>query len=48
MHEIDLDGAERKICHNCVDELWMEGKPKKLKKLQHKTVYRRDESEEDK
>ena len=48
MHAINLDGAERKICHNCVDELWMEGKPKKLKKLQHKTVYRRDESEEDK
>ena len=33
MRAIDLDGAERNICHNCVDELWMGGKTKKLKKL---------------
>ena len=33
MHEINLDGAERKICHNCIEELWMGGKTKKLKKL---------------
>ena len=33
MHEINLDGAERNICHNCVGELWMGGKPKKLKKM---------------
>ena len=46
MHAINLDGAERKICHNCVDELWMGGKPKKLKKMQHSTVYRTDELEE--
>ena len=46
MHEIDLDGVERKICHNCVDELWMGGKPKTLKKVQHSTVYRTYESEE--
>ena len=45
MHEINLDGVERKICHNCVDELWMGVKPKKLKKVQHSTVYRTDESE---
>ena len=37
-HEIDLDGEERKICHNCVDELWMGGKPNKLKKMQHSTM----------
>ena len=47
MHEINLDGAERKIFHNCVDEIWMGGKPDKLKKVQHSTVYRTDESEED-
>ena len=48
MHAIDLDGAKRKICHNCVDDLWMGGKPKKLNMAQHSTVYRTDESEEDK
>ena len=47
MHAINLDGAERKICHNCVDELWMGGKPKKLKKVQHSTVYRTEKLEED-
>ena len=40
MHDIDLDEAERKICHNCVDKIWMGGKPEKLKKVQHSTVYR--------
>ena len=27
MHEINLDGAERNICRDCVDELQMESKP---------------------
>ena len=40
MHEIDLDGAEFNICCNRVDKLWMGGKPDKLKKVQHSTVYR--------
>ena len=44
MYDIDLDGAERKIFHNCVDQIWMGGKPEKLKKVQHSTVYRMDES----
>ena len=48
MHAIDIEGAEWKICHNCVDEIWMGGKPKKLKKVQHITLYRMDESEDDK
>ena len=48
MHVIDLDGAERKICHNCIDEICMGGKTKKLKKVQHSTVYRTDNSKEDK
>ena len=47
MHEIDLDGEERNICHNCVDKLWMEGKPDKLKKVQHSTMYRTEELEKD-
>ena len=40
--------TERKICHNCIDEIWMGGKPKKLKMVQHSTVYIADKSEEDK
>ena len=48
MHEIDLDGAELKICRNCVEKLWMGGKPDKLKKVGHITVYRTNELEEDK
>ena len=47
MHKTDIDGEEQKICHNCVDELWMGGKPQKLNKVQHSTVYRTDESEKD-
>ena len=47
MHEIKLDGAERKICRECVDDLRMGGKPEKLKMVQHSTVYRTDELEED-
>ena len=39
MHEIDLDVAERNICYNCVDKLWMGGQPEKLKKVQHSTLY---------
>ena len=38
MHVINIDGAERNICHNCVDDLCMGGKPKKLKMVQHSTV----------
>ena len=40
MHDIDIDGAERKICHGCVDKIQMVGKPEKLNKVQHSTVYR--------
>ena len=43
MHVVDIYGAERNICHNCVDELWMGSKPNKLKKVQHNTVYKTDE-----
>ena len=47
MHEIELDGTERNICCECVDKLWMGGKPEKLNMVQYSTVYRTDESEED-
>ena len=46
MHEIDLDGAELKICRDCVDELWMGGKPDKLKNLGHSTLYSTEKLEE--
>ena len=48
IYEIILEGAEQNICHNCVDEIWMGGKPEKLKKVQHSTVYRMNELEEEK
>ena len=48
MHEIELDGAERKICCECVDDLRMGGKPEKSNMVQHRTVYRTDELEEGK
>ena len=48
MREIELDGVERKICRECIDDLRMGGKPEKLKMVQHSTVYRTDELEEDK
>ena len=46
VHEIDLDGAELKICRNFVDELWIGGKPEKWKKVQHSTVYITEKLEE--
>ena len=42
IHDIDIVGAERKICRNYVYELWVGGKPEKLEKVQHSTVYRTD------
>ena len=47
MHDIDLDGAELRICCGFVDDIWMGGKPDQLKKVQHITVYRTDKLEED-
>ena len=31
MHDIDLEGVDQKICRNCVDNIWIGGKPEKLK-----------------
>ena len=39
MHEIDIDGAERNICCDCVDGLRMGGKTQKLNKVEHSNVY---------
>ena len=47
MHEIKLDGAERKICRYFVDKLRMGGKPDKLKKVVHSNVYRTEKLDED-
>ena len=47
IHEIKLDGAERKIFCKCIDNLWMGGKPEKLKMVQHSTVYRTEKLEEE-
>ena len=46
MHDIGLEIAGLNICRDCVDKLWMGGKPRKLKKVQHSTVYRTDELED--
>ena len=48
LHDINIDGAELNICCGFVDDIWMGGKHEKLKKLQHRTVYRTDKSEDDK
>ena len=47
MYDIYLDGAEHTICRGCVDNLWMGGKPDKLKKVGHRTVCSTGEQEED-
>ena len=47
MHEIKLDGSERNICRECIDDLWMGGNFEKSKMMQDSTVYRMDELVED-
>ena len=42
MHEINIYGAEQKVCCDFFDELWMGGNPDKLNKVGHSTVYRTD------
>ena len=42
LNYINFDGAERKICCNCVDNLWVQGKSKTLKKVGDRTVYGMD------
>ena len=44
LNYIDFDGEERKICHNCVYEIWVGGKSDTLKKVGDSTVYGTDES----
>ena len=39
---VDFNGTERKICHNCVDELQGQGKSIFLNKLGDSTVYEMD------
>ena len=47
IHEINIDGAERKICRDCVDKLQMGVNPDKLNKVGHRAVYKMKESKED-
>ena len=43
MYDIGLDRAERNICCDFVDKLRMGGKPNRLKKVVHITLYKKDE-----
>ena len=43
MHEIDIDGADQNICHDCVDKLCMGCKPDKLNNMGYSTLYRTEE-----
>ena len=45
MNEINLDGGERNICHDCVEEIRGRGKSETLKMVGYSTVYGTDESE---
>ena len=38
MHEIELDGLERNICRECIEELLMRDKSEKSKMMQDSTV----------
>ena len=38
MHESELDGSERNICRECIDDLRMGRKFEKLKMMQDSTV----------
>ena len=47
MHEIEIDGSERKIFRECIDDLRMGGKCEKSKMMQDRTVYRMEKLKED-
>ena len=38
LNSIYFERAERKICHNCVDNIWDQGKSERLKKVGYSTV----------
>ena len=46
LKDINFDGAERKICRNCVDRIQVQVKSETLKKVGDRTVYGAEESEE--
>ena len=48
LNYFDFDGAEQKICRNCVDELQGRNNSETFNKLEYSTVYGMDKSEEDK
>ena len=47
LNYIDFGGAERKICRDCVHEIWGRGKSDTLKKVGYSTLYGTYESQED-
>ena len=42
LNDIDFDGAERKICRDCVDKIQGRGKSETLKKVGESTMYGMD------
>ena len=48
LNYIHFDGAERKICHDCVDKLRGRGKSETLSDVGYITVYGTDKSEKEK
>ena len=47
LNDIDFDIRERKICWDCVDEIWGQVKSETLQKVGNRTMYGADESEDD-
>ena len=45
MHKINIDRVERKIFRDCVDEIFMGGKPDTLNNVGHSIVYRMEKLE---
>ena len=47
LNDIDFDEADRKICHNCINELRGGGKSEKLNKVGDSTMYGMEKTDED-
>ena len=47
IHGIEIDRAEQKICSDCVDKIWIGGKPEKFNKMGQSTMYKTEDSEEE-
>ena len=47
LNDIDFDGSKRKICRDCVDEIWGQDKSETLNNVGDSTVYKKEKSKED-